>query len=104
MAYCGPHGIPLHEFLTWPDESQQAALAWQSHEGRRHGPCGTHPDDFPDGGRGTDEAHFHESICVGCQRMQAAQERMRADTDGTPGVVLRLASGPASTCPRCSPN
>lgn len=32
MAYCGPRGIPLHEFLDWPALSRDAALAWQERE------------------------------------------------------------------------
>jgi hypothetical protein len=103
MAYCGPKGIPLHEFLTWPAESQQAALAWQAHEGRRHAACGTHPEDFPDGGRGPAQVHWHERVCIGCQRLEASRAQMRSDADGTAGVRLIAASGPASTCPSCSP-
>ncbi len=35
MAYCGPRGIPLTEFLAWDETDQDAALAWQSYESRR---------------------------------------------------------------------
>lgn len=101
MAYCGPKGIPLHDFLGWPEESQQAALLWQAHEGKRHSACGTHAEDWFDAdGRPVEAQHWHEKVCPGCQRKQRAEEAL--DRDGTRGVFLAAADGPASRCPDCT--
>lgn len=99
MSYCGPRGIPLHEFLAWPDYSQQAALAWSAHEARRCPNCGTHPEDFADGAEG---GHWHERVCLGCARRERMLAAMDGSRDGTRGVALELAAGPAADCPVCA--
>jgi type IV pilus biogenesis protein CpaD/CtpE len=100
MAYCGPRGIPLHEFLTWPDHSQQAALSWQSHEARRCPACGTHPEDWT---KGEDEQrHWHERVCLGCARRERMAAVVNESRDGTRGVGLELAEGPVAECPVCT--
>jgi hypothetical protein len=103
MAYCGPKGIPLSTFLTWPDEDQQAALAWQSHEGRRH-TCGTHPEDWTGAdGRPVDAVHYVEQVCRGCQVQAIAQERLEQGRDGTKGLGLVAHHGPRADCTSCTP-
>lgn len=75
MAYCGPRGIPLSEFLSWREDDQQAALAWQARESRRCGDCGTHPDDWnpaEGGSRDAYKAQIH--ICEGCVELQRLRE------------------------------
>lgn len=101
MAYCGPRGIPLSVFLSWPQDDQQAALAWQLHENRRCRDCGTHPEDWP---RDPKKHRHHVEIhrCEGCARLQQV-----ADTDryrkGGRGLHLVNARGPAKACPTCNP-
>lgn len=103
MAYCGPRAIPLSVFLsTWSPEDQEAALSWQAHESRRHGACGTHPEDFP--AREPSGVHFHPSVCAGCQALERARELLEQDKDGTRGLSIVAATGPAVDCPACNPN
>lgn len=102
MAYCGPRGIPLDQFLTWPESSQQAAMHWQARESRRHD-CGTHPEDWdPAHGGSKDFQHWHPVVCIGCQKKQQAMEALKADNDKTKGLGLAAALGPASACPQCN--
>jgi hypothetical protein len=91
MAYCGPRGIPLHEFTAWPEESQAAALHWQEYEASRCTTCGTFDDDW------------HGRVCPGCQRLQAAQESMNAE-QGERGLHVAAADGPAASCVLCRAN
>ncbi len=104
MAYCGPRGIPLHSFLAWPDESQAAALHWQEHEASRCPTCGTHEEDWIDtDGNPREPQHYHGRVCPGCQRLQAAQESLNAET-GERGLHLAASDGPASECAACRVN
>lgn len=99
MAYCGPRGIPLDVFLGWADHSQQAALSWQAHEARRCPNCGTHPEDWVHGAEGR---HWHERVCLGCARKERMVAALDGSRDGTRGVGLELAEGPAVHCPVCT--
>lgn len=102
MAYCGPKGIPLHEFLAWPQESQQAALMWQAHEARRCPDCRTHREEwFDEDGKPTRPQHWHQEVCPGCQAKQRAAADAEKDEDGTKGTVLVAADGPEHLCPSC---
>lgn len=103
MAYCGPKGIPLHEFLAWPDESQQAALAWQAHEAHRCPGCGTHRDEWTEDGRPRQAHHFAEEICPGCQSLARARERLQGDANAPRGVGIVRHHGSAASCPVCRP-
>ena len=98
MAYCGPKGIPLSTFLSWSLEDQQAALAWQAHEGRRCPSCGSHPEDFS---RDGDERHFHVSICAGCMKHKAVADSIKDAKE--PGLHVIAAHGPTRDCPTCNP-
>ncbi|MHB1063528.1 MAG: hypothetical protein ACYC1Z_03380 [Georgenia sp.] len=89
MGYCGPRGLALSTFLSWPQEDQDAALAWQGHESRRCSSCGFHPDD---GG-----VHSHIDVCPGC----VALEHARKDASKINGSHVRIAHGTAATCDRC---
>jgi hypothetical protein len=102
MAYVGPRGIPLSSFLTWSPEDQEAALSWQAHEGRRHGACGTHPEDFADPRH--PDVHFHPAVCTGCQRLAAAREALAGDNDGTRGLDIVASAGAPVDCAVCNPN
>ena len=80
MAYCGPRGIPLSEFLSWDEADQDAALAWQAYEARRCRSCGTHPDEWDPTKGGRRDAYTAEVvICPGCRELDLARER-QSDT------------------------
>lgn len=99
MAYCGPRGIALSEFLRWSKPDQDAALEWMSYEGRRCKNCGTHPEEWAD-----DQFayHAHLSQCKGCQRQQGLSEVSKSLSER--GVFAVLAGGSAATCPQCRPD
>ncbi len=90
MAYCGPRGIPLEEFLQWGELSQDAALQWQAYEARRCSSCGSHPDEGP--------RHAHVDVCAGCVARAHADESEDAKARG---AHVRMAAGTAGTCERC---
>ncbi|GAB2613541.1 hypothetical protein GCM10027067_26360 [Pseudactinotalea suaedae] len=92
MRYCGPKGIPLDEFLSWPQTSQDAALEWQAHEQRRCGQCGYHPEEHPTG------VHAHVDVCPGCAARAKGEKAATAADDG---AAVRLATGSLGTCQRC---
>jgi len=107
MAYCGPHGIALSVFLSWPEMDQQAALMWQAYESSRCSSCATHREDWvDDAGRalrmGRHPQHWHQEVCPGCQSKQRAAKNAEQDADGTRGVVLVAAHGDVTHCPSCS--
>lgn len=97
MRYCGPRGIALSTFLSWPEADQDAALTWAEHEDQRCGTCGTHPDDW----HGDRYAwHAEVSRCAGCEQLEqlAASDRTK---DIGKGIKLHLARGSAAGCLRC---
>lgn len=97
MAYCGPRGIALDEFLRWPPHSQQAALDWQAYENRRCRSCGVHPDDVAEGA-----FHAHLEQCKGCQARERVSEAKEAhEGRGVYAVVQPVA---APNCSRCKPH
>lgn len=103
MAYCGPKGIPLSQFLSWSEPDQDAALAWQSHENRRCPGCGTHPDDWNEKKGGTRWAYHGEWFtCPGCVESQRLNESPQVRDAGR-GVHVRLSAGSHGDCDRCAP-
>jgi hypothetical protein len=100
MAYCAPKGIPLSVFLTWSDTDQEAALAWQAHESRRCGSCGTHPDDWS---RDRHAFHAEMYVCPGCVEVQRRQDDPAVKGSTQRGLHVRLAHGHPRTCTRCTP-
>lgn len=98
MAYCGPRGIPIDEFLRWPVTSQEAALDWQAFEARRCKHCGTHPDEWAD-----DKLAYHAHLteCVGCRQLQRLSNTEKAKKGD--GVYALTAGGSAAACPQCKP-
>lgn len=103
MQYCGPRGIPLSRFLSWPVSDQEAALAWMAHESRRCGQCGTHLDDWKEAEGGSRTAYHAEQFsCPGCARIGQAQTALR-DQKAPDHIHVRLAMGAGEECPRCNP-
>lgn len=90
MAYCGPRGIALDDFLSWSRASQDAALGWQSYEARRCRNCGHHPDEGA--------SHVHTDVCPGCVKLSLARDSDEADITG---AHTHLTHGSAAECPRC---
>ena len=96
MAYCGPRGIPLSEFLRWAESDQQAAIDWMAYENQRCKGCGTHPADWAE-----DEFafHAHAKECKGCARKQQLEASIGRDERG---IFAVLNPGRADACPQCS--
>lgn len=90
MAYCGPRGIPLSQFLEWSQEDQDAALGWSSYEARRCRSCGRHPAEG--------ETHVHVDVCPGCIAVDKANQ---TDDAKVPGAHTRLVGGSFKSCSRC---
>jgi hypothetical protein len=109
MGYCGPRGIPLSVFLgrvvrpgvdaEWLPSDREDALAWQAHENRRCGSCGTHRDEWAE-----DKTAYHAHLdeCPGCKQRQRLAQSDKA-REATEGVSAVLAHGSAAECPRCKP-
>jgi hypothetical protein len=97
MAYCGPRGIALSEFLRWDRKDQEAALSWSAFENRRCTSCGTHPDEWAE-----DKLAFHAHLeeCRGCRD----KDRLTATEDAKgDGRYVVMAGGSAADCERCKP-
>lgn len=91
MAYCGPRGIDLDEFLERSTYSQAAALAWQAHESQRCSGCGTHPDDWDESKGG--KRHAWQAVirnCEGCVRTEMVG---RTDEAKRPGARIHMMPG-----------
>lgn len=93
MAYCGPRGIPLSEFLRWEPQDQDAALAWSEHDAQRCPDCGTHPDEWDERRGGHRHAYVVDvKRCPGCERHELGSEHVqRLAKEGERGlhVVMR---------------
>jgi hypothetical protein len=98
MAYCGPRGIALSEFLRWDRADQDAALAWTAYENRRCSHCGTHPDEWAEDKLAY---HAHLSECRGCKQLQRLSNTNDAKTGE--GRYARMQGGPATDCQNCNP-
>lgn len=102
MAYCGPRGIALDEFLSWSPASQDAAIEWAARESQRCTACGTWHDEW-DLRNGVYPYHAHPQLCPGQKAVQDLQNSVRM-RDAGHGVQVVLAHGPAADCPTCNPN
>lgn len=101
MAYCGPRGIALDTFLSWPEASQDAALEWTARENQRCSSCGTFHDEW-DPRAGVYPWHAHPQLCPGQKAVQDLQNAPHMKNAGH-GVQVVLAHGPAKDCPMCNP-
>lgn len=90
MAYCGPKGIPLSVFLSWREDDQQAALAWQTWDATRCKGCGTHSEDWDPEQAGSRDAYRAEAtVCQGCVELQRLRDSPEIQS-GIRGVHLGL--------------
>jgi hypothetical protein len=100
MAYCGPRGLPLSEFLDWEQADQDAALGWQARENQRY-PDGTHPDDWDESRGGSRRPyHVHMSVHPAAALIANAQASDRFRALG-PGAHVHLARGSGADCQTC---
>jgi hypothetical protein len=86
MAYCGPKGIPLSTFLSWPVDDQQAALVWQAEESLKCPNCGTADWQWE---QDPDFAEPETRICIGCQMLDIEREN-NDKGKRAPGQQIRL--------------
>jgi hypothetical protein len=95
MDYCGPNGIPLSTFLSWPIDDQEAALWWQAEKQVPCSNCGTAEWEWEEDPNAYEIA---KSVCKGCAMIQAAQKEAEAKPGGMkftiaemfPGMKIRL--------------
>ena len=86
MDYCGPHGIPHSEFLSWPVDDQAKALWWASEQAARCSQCGTADWEWAEVVNG-DAFTAEPYVCRGC----AGLENVRAKPESKiPGMHVRL--------------
>lgn len=83
MDYCGPRGIPLHEFLSWPIDSQEAALWWQARQRETCQGCGTHPSEWDPKQGGHRQAYVPRVVlCPGCMARDSLASTEQAKQAG----------------------
>lgn len=87
MAYCGPRGIPLSEFLNWHPDDQQAALAWQSEESLKCPRCGTADWQWEED---PNFAHAEAYVCRGCNLRGHEEKAQQKTAEHMPGLHVRL--------------
>lgn len=93
MAYCGPHGIPLSVFLSWPVDDQAAALGWLADERTRCSNCGTAEWEWIEN---PDFADAHARICPGCHRIGLERKAFEKSAEYLPGLHIHLVTNRGS--------
>jgi hypothetical protein len=87
MAYCGPRGIPLSRFLSWPVDDQQAALTWMAEDRLRCSNCGTAEWEWDE----DPEAYEAQMwVCKGCNRIGTQQKNSDKQAEAFPGLKIHL--------------
>lgn len=94
MAYCGPRGIPLSQFLSWPVDDQAAALLWQAEENLRCRECGTAEWEWMEN---LDAYEAKASTCPGCQKIAIEKKQWEKTAEHQPGIKVRLVAREAVT-------
>lgn len=83
MDYCGPKGIPLSTFLSWPVGDQDAALQWQARQRQTCQGCGTHPDEWNPAAGGHRQAYVARIVmCPGCMARDSVASSEQAKQAG----------------------
>jgi predicted Fe-S protein YdhL (DUF1289 family) len=88
LAYCVPLGIPHSRFLSWSDDDQDKALAWQREQRKVCRGCGTRKEEW-------DRDKFayvgETTYCPGCDLLAQEQENLQEmEERGQKGVGVRL--------------
>lgn len=90
MAYCGPRGIPLSSFLSWPTDDQAAALGWLALDRTTCSGCGTADWEWEA------DRHAYEVqpwVCQGCMRLEQGRRDHEETAKHMPGLQMRLVRG-----------
>jgi hypothetical protein len=91
LAYCVPRGIPHGEFLSWPADDQDKALAYLAAESERCSGCGTRSADW-DPKQGGSRTAFVADItrCLGCEVKQQAERDLSKTPEENLGIRIGL--------------
>jgi hypothetical protein len=91
LAYCVPAGIAHSEFLSWPADDQDKALAWLADQSHICKGCGTRRADWDPAQGGNRTAFIAElSRCLGCEELDRARQHMSENPDQHLGVHIGL--------------
>ncbi len=90
LAYCVPLGIPHSEFLSWPADDQDKAMAYLAEQSQRCKGCGTRSADWDPKQGGSRTAFVADvSRCLGCEVLDMAKRDLAEEKD-TLGIRLGL--------------
>lgn len=89
LSYCVPHAIPHSVFLSWDEDDQDKALAFEALQRATCSGCGTRIEEW-DPKRGGDRSAYvgQHHQCPGCEALE--QEREHNVSDGLKGVRVYL--------------
>ena len=83
LAYCVPLGIPHSEFLSWPADDQDKALAYLAAESEKCRKCRTRAADWDPKQGGSRTAFVADiSRCLGCELIQMAERDLKDSPEG----------------------
>jgi hypothetical protein len=96
MEYCAPLGIQHSQFLKWPTEDQDKALAYSVFKRTTCDRCGTIPEDWLDeDGRELDDPPYKVAsrYCPGCATLEAVRDEIPKNRKNLVTVFLTRAGG-----------
>jgi hypothetical protein len=85
--------MPHSEFLSWPDDDQDKALAFQAQRHQVCPGCGTRPEEWigGDGRRVDEDPYTAEAIkCYGCVARGALADELRPRENEPPEPGIRV--------------
>lgn len=84
-----PHGIPHSVFLSWDDDDQAKALAWERERSKVCSICGSRLEEWDESCGGDRHAYVSESVrCPGCELLDIHREHL--DPEESKGVRITL--------------
>ncbi|MCK2214293.1 hypothetical protein MF672_010890 [Actinomadura sp. ATCC 31491] len=93
MAVCHHYRIPHSQFLSWPADDRDKAIAYYVRERSRCGTCGTRPEEWDEARGGDRHAYYAvERWCGGCAQIEA----MRASMPGDTGRGIKISLKPVA--------
>lgn len=94
MEYCGPRALPHSQFLSWPEDDQDKALAWMIDKQDTCRNCGSYPDEWveqDENGRffkvQPPPMYARTHSCEGCATIEHAEKGIRASNNGSLGNI-----------------